>query len=74
MRTFYRLFILIITIAFLTTYNPSRIDFFPKNEILFLKIKSIKITNNKTISTNEIIDKLLKSPDDSKDFLSRMYL
>ena len=58
MRTFYRLIILIITITFLTTYNPGRIDFFPKNEILFLKIKSIKIINNKTISSNEIIDKL----------------
>ena len=58
MKTSYRLFILIITITFLTTYNSGGINFFPKKEFFFLKIKNIQVVNNKKIGTNEIINKL----------------
>ena len=60
MKKFYRIIVLLTTFIFLTTYVPSDLNFFPKNEKFFFSIKYIEILNNDLIKKNEIIEKLNK--------------
>jgi len=58
MNKFYRIFLLLITLIFLTTYNPIEFIKFKKKEKFFFKIKHIEIINNEIIKTEDVIKKL----------------
>ena len=58
MKKFYRVFLLLAMLIFLTTYSPSEFNVFSKKENLFFKIQNIEIVNNHIINKNEIIEKL----------------
>jgi cell division protein FtsQ len=58
MNKFNKIFLLIITLIFLTTYNPIEFINFKKEEKFFFKIKYINITNNKIIESVDISKKL----------------
>ena len=58
MKKFYRVFLLIIALIFLSTYNPSKFDANLKNDNIFFKIKKIIISNNLLVDRNEVLSKL----------------
>ncbi len=58
MSKFNRIFLLIIALILLTTYNPIEFINFKKEEKFFFKIKHINITNNKIIKTTNISKRL----------------
>ena len=58
MKKFYRVFLLLAMLIFLTTYSPSEFNVFSKKENLFFKIQNIEIVNNQIINQNEITEKL----------------
>ena len=58
MKKFYRVFLLIITLIFLSTYNPSKFDANLKNDNIFFKIQKIIISNNLLVDRNEVLSKL----------------
>jgi len=58
MRKFYSILLLLITFTFLTTYNPSEIEFFSNKNYSIFNIKNIKITNNKKINESDIESKI----------------
>ena len=58
MNKFNKIFLLIITLILLTTYNPIEFINFKKEEKFFFKIKHIKITNNKIIKASDISKRL----------------
>ena len=58
MNKFNKIFLLIITLILLTTYNPIEFINFKKEEKFFFKIKYIKITNNKIIKASDISKRL----------------
>ena len=58
MKRFYRIFLLLLSLIFLTTYNPIEFSNFKKKNFFFFKIKNIKIINNEIINKKYIIDKL----------------
>ena len=60
MRKFYSILLLLITFTFLTTYNPSEIEFFSNKNYSIFNIKNIKITNNKKINGSDIESKITK--------------
>jgi len=60
MRKFYSILLLLITFIFLTTYNPSEIEFFSNKNNSIFNIKNIKILNNNRIKKNDIESKLSK--------------
>jgi len=58
MKKFYRIFLLIIVLVFLSTYNPNKFDSNLKNDNNFFKIQEIIISNNLLVDKNEVIYKL----------------
>ena len=58
MKKFYRVFLLIIALIFLSTYNPSKFDTNSKNDNNFFKIQKIIISNNLLVDRNEVLSKL----------------
>ena len=58
MNKFYRIFLLLIALIFLTTYNPIEFTNFKKEEKFFFKIKQIEIVNNKIIESRDIFKRL----------------
>ena len=60
MRKFYSILLLLITFIFLTTYNPSEIEFFSNKNNSIFNIKNIKILNNNRIKKSDIESKLSK--------------
>ena len=60
MRKFYSILLLLITFVFLTTYNPSEIEFFSNKNNSIFNIKNIKIVNNNRIKESDIESNLSK--------------
>jgi len=60
MRKFYSILLLLITFVFLTTYNPSEIEFFSNKNNSIFNIKNIKILNNNRIKESDIESNLSK--------------
>jgi len=58
MTKFYRVFVLIIALIFLSTYNPNKSKINLDNNNSFFKIQKIKIVNNLLINSDDINDKL----------------
>jgi len=58
MKKFYRIFILIIILVFLSTFNPNKFEINLKNNNTFFKIKKITISNNFLVNEDEILLKL----------------
>ena len=58
MNKFYKIFLLIISLIFLTTYNPNKFEKNLENSNNIFKIKKIIILNNFLIKKEEIILKL----------------
>ena len=58
MKKFYKIFLLIISLVFLTTYNPSKFEEDVENKSTFFEIKKIIISKNFFIKEEEIISKL----------------
>ena len=58
MKKFYRIFLLIISLVFLTTYNPNKFNENLENNNTFFKIEKIIISNNFLVKEEEIISKL----------------
>ena len=58
MKKFYKIFLLIISLVFLTTYNPNKFEENLEENSAFLKIEKIIISNNFLVKEKEIISKL----------------
>ena len=58
MKTFYKIFLLIISLVFLTTYNPNKFEKSLEKNNDFFRIKKIIIINNYLIKKENIISKL----------------
>ena len=58
MKKFYRIFLLIIILVFLSTYNPNKFEANLRNNNNFLKIQKIIISNNLLVDKDEIVSKL----------------
>ena len=58
MKTFYKIFLLIISLVFLTTYNPNKFEKSLEKNNDFFRIKKIIISNNHLIKKENIISKL----------------
>ena len=84
MKNPFKTIILLITLIFLTTYSPSKLNHEEQNSLNFFSIKNIQVENNNLISKFEIVNKLsdlygknillvnkdyIKKPLESIDFL-----
>ena len=84
MKNPFKTIILLITLIFLTTYSPSKLNHEEHNSVNFFSIKNIQVENNNLISKFEIVNKLsdlygknillvnkdyIKKPLESIDFL-----
>jgi len=58
MRKFYKIFLLIIVLVFLTTYTPSKFEKNLENNNTFFKIRKIVILNNLLIKEEDILSKI----------------
>ena len=58
MNKFYRIFLLITALIFLSTYNPNKFEVNLKNNINFYKIKKIIVSNNLLVNKDDILKKL----------------
>jgi len=58
MKKFYRIILLIITLIFLTTFNPKELSLIYEESDLLFRIKNIEIENNLLIHESEIKEKL----------------
>jgi len=58
MNKFFKIFLLIISLVFLTTYNPNKFEENLENKNNFFKIKKIIIINNFLVKKEEIISKI----------------
>ena len=59
-KKFYKIFLLIISLVFLTTYNPNKSDENIEDNNTFFKIEKIIVSNNFLVKEEEIISKLKK--------------
>jgi len=58
MKKVYKIGLLLITLIFLTTYNPSKLNIpYNKNQS-FLKVKKIEIINHLLVDKNDLLEKL----------------
>ena len=55
MKKFYRILLLLLSLIFLTTYNPIEFSNYKKKNFFF-RIKNIEVINNKIIKDKDIID------------------
>ena len=60
MKKFYKIVLLFLTLAFLTTYTPHKFNSFDKKKDFLFKIKNIIIINTNLIDKDKIHKKLLK--------------
>ena len=60
MKKFYKIFLLVIVLIFLSTYNSNKSSLETGNNSNFFKVNEIKIKNNILIKSEEIDDKLRK--------------
>ena len=60
MKKFYRIFLLVIALIFLSTYTPSGFDLISKKNNTFFKIKKVEVVNNFLVKESEIKNKLKK--------------
>jgi len=58
MKKFYKIFLLTISLVFLTTYNPNKFQENSENDSTFFKIKKIIISNNHLVKEEDVILKL----------------
>jgi len=58
MKKIYKIFLLVLTLVFLTTYNPNQAEISSKNNNTFFIINKIIILNNSRVSKDEIDSKL----------------
>ena len=58
MKKFYRIVLLLITLIFLSTFNPKEFNLLSKNKNYLFKIENIKIINNNLINRSEIEENL----------------
>ena len=58
MINYYRIILLLIVLVFLTTFNPTKLNFFSKDKNSFFSVKNIQIQNNNIINKEEILEKL----------------
>jgi len=58
MKKFYKIFLLIIVLVFLTTYTPSKFEKNLENNNTFFKIQKIVILNNLLIKEKDILSKI----------------
>ena len=58
MKKFYKIFLLIISLIFLTTYNPNKFEENLEQKNNFFKIKKIIILNNSLVKKENVISKL----------------
>ena len=58
MRKFYKIFLLIIVLIFLTTYTPRKFEKNLENNNTFFKIQKIVILNNLLIEEEDILSKI----------------
>ena len=58
MKKFYKIFLLIIVLVFLTTYTPSKFEKNLENNNTFFKIQKIVIVNNLLIKEEDILAKI----------------
>ena len=58
MKKLYKIFLSLVILIFLTSYNPNKSDLILEKNNNFLKIKEIKIINNVLIEESEIKNKL----------------
>ena len=58
MKKFYKIFLLIIVLVFLTTYTPSKFEKNLENNNTFFKIQKIVILNNLLIKEEDILSKI----------------
>jgi len=59
MTKFYRIFLLIIVLIFLTTFNPKNFDEIPKKNDQLFEIKNIEIKNSFLVNEDEVRKKLV---------------
>jgi len=71
MKKFYRIFILIIILVFLSTFNPNKFEINLDNNNSFFKIQKIIISNNSLINRDEINEKLKKIYDQNIFLIKR---
>ena len=58
MKKIYKIFLLLLTLVFLTTYSPNQVEINSKNNNTFFIIKKIIILNNSRVSKDDIDSKL----------------
>ena len=71
MKKLYRIALLIITLIFLSTYSPSKLNLILLEKNSFLKIEKVEIINNILIDKNEIQEKLSNIYDKNIFFIKR---
>ena len=58
MKKLYRIIILLLTLIFLTTFNPRHSNLIIEKDWFFFQIKKVEIINSKLVSKNEVEKKL----------------
>ena len=58
MKKFYKIFLLLLILIFLSTYTPNKLSFFSSIKNFFFEIQEIEVVNNHIINKDEIINKL----------------
>ena len=58
MKKFYKIFLLIISLIFLTTYNPNKFEENLEQKNNFFRIKKIIILNNSLVKKENVISTL----------------
>ena len=71
MKKFYRIFLLLTLLIFLSTFNPIEFNFKTQKNYTLFKIKNIEIENNFLIKKNEIDEKLSNIYEKNIFFLKR---
>jgi cell division septal protein FtsQ len=71
MKKFYKIFLLLLTLIFLTTYNPIEFINLKKKNNSFFKIKHLEVKENKIINKEDIINRLSQIIDKNIFFITK---